>query len=208
MPVNHSIFEPRLNTCNKELQALFDGLEIGEKLQQKIDAVKNYYNLSYTKAISAKKVEDIVQSYELFIRELTNVKNGKLKPKEALDKIGSACESRKISVLFHNLAKACELMFYAATAFSLWAGIFGIALPVLIVQPVLGVAVGITVVGGMLAAAYKALSCFTEFRSISRHDAEYTNEKDLISYFFKPPVQPKETLNPIDKNAGLEFSCC
>ncbi|WP_392536460.1 DUF5638 domain-containing protein [Legionella sp. 227] len=206
MPVNHSKFELRLNTCDQELQALFDDVQIGEKMQQKIDAVKNYYNLSYTKAISPKKVEAIVSSYETFIKQLDQVKKGNLPPKKALETVGSGCESRKIGVLFHNLAKACELMFYAATAFSLYAGIFGIALPVLIVQPVLGVAVGITIVGGMLAAAYKALSCFTEFRSFSRHDAEYTNESGLIRFF--KPEQQTEKLHPVALNDDLEFSCC
>ncbi|MCW8400091.1 DUF5638 domain-containing protein [Legionella sp. PATHC038] len=206
MPVNHSKFELRLNTCDQELQSLFDDVQIGEKMQQKIDAVKNYYNLSYTKAISPKKVEAIVSSYETFIKQLDQVKKGSLTPKKALETVGSGCESRKIGILFHNLAKACELMFYAATAFSLYAGIFGIALPVLIVQPVLGVAVGITIVGGMLAAAYKALSCFTEFRSFSRHDAEYTNESGLIRFF--KPEQQTEKLHPVALNDDLEFSCC
>ncbi|KTD71060.1 hypothetical protein Lste_0384 [Legionella steelei] len=209
MPVNHSKFEPRLSNCDKELQKIFDGLQVDGKLQWQIDQVKDYYNLSYTKAVSEKRITEILISYELFIARLKQVKNGVIKPKELIDETGSACESRKISILFHNLTKACELMFYAATAFSLYAGIFGIALPVLIVQPVLGVAVGITIVGGLLAAAYKALSCFTEFRSFSRHDAEYTNEVSLIS-FFKPKLPKTVTLDPIniDEDAEIDKSCC
>ncbi|KTD00404.1 DUF5638 domain-containing protein [Fluoribacter gormanii] len=206
MPFNHRKLELRLNTCDKRLRALFANAEIGLKLEQQIKAVQNYYNLSYTKATSAKRVEEIAASYELFIEQLTDVKNGDMTPKEASERIGSACESRKIGVLFHNLTKACELMFYAATAFSLYAGIFGIALPVLIVQPVLGVAVGITIVGAMLAATYKAVACLTEFRSLSRHDTEYTNELSLVS-FFKPKLQEKENINSIE-DEELEASCC
>ncbi|AWN75078.1 DUF5638 domain-containing protein [Legionella anisa] len=207
MPLNQRKLERRLETCDEALQALFADQDVGEKINKQIIDVQEYYNLSYTKTNSAKKAEKIAASYELFIDQLTKVKNKQLNPKEASEKISNSCESRKIGVLFHNLAKACELMFYAATAFSLYAGIFGIALPVLIVQPVLGVAVGITIVGAMIAAAYKALSCFTEFKSFSRHDTEYTNELSLVS-FFKPKLQPiKEDLQHSEEDE-LEINYC
>ncbi|WP_454784340.1 DUF5638 domain-containing protein [Legionella sp. WA2024007413] len=204
MPFNHTKLERRLKACNKKLRALFADVE-DVKLQHQVNAVNDYYNLSYTKATSAQRVEQIAASYESFVDRLTNVKNGELNPKEAAEQVGSACESRKIGVLFHNLAKACEFMFYAATAFSLYAGIFGIALPVLIVQPVLGVAVGITIVGAMLGAIYKAGNCLTELRSLSRHDTEYTNEISLVS-FFKPKHQEK-ALYQTEKEE-LDTSCC
>ncbi|KTD40383.1 DUF5638 domain-containing protein [Legionella parisiensis] len=208
MPLNHTKLERRLSACDKALNALFADQLFSEKIQQQIKAVQDYYNLSYTKTNSAKKAEEIAASYELFLDQLTRVKHRQLNIKEASEKISNSCESRKIGVLFHNLAKACEVMFYAATAFSLYAGIFGIALPVLIVQPALGVAVGITIVGAMIAAAYKALSCFTEFKSFSRHDTEYTNELSLVS-FFKPMLQPiKEEDLQQSKEDELETSYC
>ncbi|KTC90658.1 DUF5638 domain-containing protein [Fluoribacter dumoffii] len=207
MPVNHSKFERRLNKCDEDLQALCDQQKQDQKIQQKINAVKAYYNLSYTKASTAKTVEEIVTRYESFVEQLTQVKNGTLSSQKAMEAIGSNSESRKLKVIFHDLAKAAEAMFYAATAFSLYAGIFGIALPVLIVQPLLGVAVGITIVGAMLGAAYKALACLTEFRSISRHDTEYNNESSLIKSFnfFKPELQRDAT--PVEE-VNLESSCC
>ncbi|STY30051.1 Uncharacterised protein [Legionella wadsworthii] len=192
MPFNHRILEARLHECDQELDKLFADQNPGFKINQQIKAVKDYYNLSYTKVVSAKKADQIATSYEFFINHLKQVKNKPLNSKECIDQISSSCESRKIGVLFHNLAKACELLFYAATAFSLYAGIFGIALPVLIVQPVLGVAVGITIVGAMIAAAYKALSCFSEFKTFGRHEAEYTNELSLISFFTPARQQQKE----------------
>ncbi|HHF7366747.1 TPA: DUF5638 domain-containing protein [Legionella bozemanae] len=210
MPLNHTKLERRLSACDEALNALFANQQkqIGVKIQQQIKSVQNYYNLSYTKTNSAKKAEEIAASYELFIDQLTKAKNRQLNTKEASEKISNSCESRKIGVLFHNLAKACELMFYAATAFSLYAGIFGIALPVLIVQPVLGVAVGITIVGAMIAAAYKALSCFTEFKSFSRHDIEYTNELSLVSFFNPKPQPIKEDLQENEEDELETSYCC
>ncbi|MCE0724566.1 MULTISPECIES: DUF5638 domain-containing protein [Legionella] len=206
MPLNQRKLELRLNACDEALQTLFADQDVGEKIRKQITAVQEYYNLSYTKTNSAKSAEKIAASYELFLDQLAKVKYKQLNTKEASEKISNSCESRKIGVLFHNLGKALELMFYAATAFSLYAGIFGIALPVLIVQPVLGIAVGITIVGAMIAAAYKALSCFTEFKSFSRHDTEYTNELSLVS-FFKPVLQPMKEELQLSEEDELENRC-
>ncbi|HBD7397745.1 DUF5638 domain-containing protein [Legionella longbeachae] len=209
MPYNHKILEQRLSTCDDQLSALFiTEKELDDKIKQQIKAVQEYYNLSYTKATSAKTVEAIANSYESFVALLTKVKNKTMPPKEAMDALINTSQSRKVNVLFSNLTKACELLFWSSTAFSLYMGIFGIALPVLVIQPLLGVAVGITIVGAMLAAAYKALSCFTEFKSLSRHDTEYTNEANLVS-FFKPIHQEREKIHPIDEEIkGLGQLCC
>ncbi|KTD09042.1 hypothetical protein Lgra_2277 [Legionella gratiana] len=209
MPYNHRKLERRLSICDKKLSALFASeKELDDKLKQQIKAVQDYYNLSYTKASSAKTVETIATSYESFVAGLTKVKHGEMSHIDAMDALLKTSESRKINVLFKNLAKTCELLFWSATAFSLYAGIFGIALPVLIIQPTLGIAVGITIVGAMVAAAYKALSCFTEFKSVSRHDAEYTNEVSLVS-FFKHAPQEREVLQSIDEEENeLAHECC
>lgn len=206
MPYNHRKLELRLSACDKKLAALFAEKELGEKIKQQIKAVQNYYNLSYTKAVSAKTVEAIASSYESFIDNLTKVKNGEMSRQDAEDALLKTSESRKINVIYKNLAKACEFLFWSATTFSLYAGIFGLALPVLIIQPVLGAAVGITIIGAMLAAGYKALSCLTEFTSVRRHDKEYTNEMSLVS-FFKPAPKKPEVRNPIQEDE-LENACC
>lgn len=194
MPYNHKELEQRLSICDEKLSNLFTDKELDEQFKQKINAVKAYYNRSYAKAMTTKTVEAIAASYELFVEQLNKVKKGELLPKDALEQIESIIQSRKINVIFYNLAKACELIFWKATTFSLYAGIFGVALPVLIVQPVLGIAVGITMVGALLAAAYKSLKCYAEFKSLSRHNTEYTHEASLVS-FFNPAPQEKSSLN-------------
>ncbi|KTC83638.1 DUF5638 domain-containing protein [Legionella cincinnatiensis] len=208
MPYNHRILEQRLITCDDQLSALFaTEKELDDKIKQQIKAVQDYYNLSYTKATSAKTVEAIAKSYESFVALLTKVKNKEMPPKEAIDALINTSQSRKVNILFNNLTKACELLFWSATAFSLYMGIFGIALPVLVIQPVLGVAVSITIVGAMLAAAYKALSCFTEFKSLSRHDTEHTNEASLVS-FFKPAPLEREVISPINEEINEPENLC
>ncbi|MBI2786273.1 MAG: hypothetical protein HYX60_08230 [Legionella longbeachae] len=183
MPYNHTKLEERLKVCDLKLHALFTDNEINELIRQKIKAIETYYNLSYTKATTAKTIDAIAKSYELFIEQLEKVKKGELSSELALKQIENSIQSRKMNTVFYNLAKACELIFWKATTFSLYTGILGIALPLLIVQPLLGVAVAITIGGAMLAAAYKGLKCFSEFKSLNRHSAEYTNEASLVSFF-------------------------
>ncbi|MGL5741164.1 MAG: DUF5638 domain-containing protein [Legionella sp.] len=212
MPYNHRRIELRLRALDKRLQALFADqeqldIQIRTKIKRQIKEIQEYYNLSYEKASSAKRVVQILNSYNSFINQLEAVKRGDLDAKSAIENIGSATESRKINVLLHNLCKAAEAVFWAATALTLAASIFGIALPMLIVQPALGVAVGITIVGAMLYTGYKCLSALTEFRAMSRHDSEYNSEVGLISSFFKPPrKEPQHEMNePLEHAAEYSW---
>ncbi|KTD15684.1 hypothetical protein Lgra_0350 [Legionella gratiana] len=184
MVVYNSDIEKRLKNCDKKLRTLFqDYMQTHKLMSQTIQAIEQYYNLSYRKATRTKTIEQITSSYELLVDNLTQIKNGKLSSDMALNQISRDINSRKRNVIFHDIAKAAESLFWAATATSLYAAVFGIALPVLIVQPLLGVAVGITIVGAMLTAAYKSFACLAEFKSYSRHSLEYEHETSLVSFF-------------------------
>jgi hypothetical protein len=206
MPVNHTKFEQRLRTCDKKLSDLFKDQKNTLQFAQKIKAVRDYYNLSYTKATKSKTVEKITTSYAFFVDQLSKVKSGELDCDDAIKNIEHSSEFIKINAVFYNLAKACELIFWTATTLTLWAGIWGIALPLLVIQPTLGVAVGITIVGASLAAANKSISCLSEFKSFRRHDTEYTDEVSLVS-FFKPAHQKQEDIAPI-ADEELDTACC
>ncbi|ARB91137.1 DUF5638 domain-containing protein [Legionella longbeachae] len=186
MVVYNSDIEKRLKKCDKKLRTLFqDYMKAHQLMSQTIQAIEQYYNTSYRKATRTKTIEQITSSYELLVDNLSQIKNTKLSPDMALKQISRDINSRKRNVLYHDVAKAAESIFWAATATTLYAAVFGIALPILIVQPVLGVAVGITIVGAMLAAAYKSFACLTEFKSYSRHSLEYEHETSLVSFFSK-----------------------
>ena len=83
-------------------------------------------------------------------------------------------------------------MFWASTALALYASVYLIALPMLIVQPVLGIAMGITIGGFFLKSAINCVSCCTEFKGFGRHSAEYEHERMLFKFFFKPAQQFKQ----------------
>lgn len=203
MPLNHTLSERRLSSCDANLSALFADTEISEAIQKHIKAVKEYYNSSYVKAQKNKTVEDIITSYEFYVEQLSKVKSGALPRQDMLDAINYANDERRLDVVWANLAKAAELIFWAGTAVTLYASIFLIALPMLIVQTPLGIASTIFIGGSLLASAAKCLNCLTEFRSFGRHDDEYVHETSLLS-FFKPATNKR----PAPEEMNEEVSCC
>lgn len=216
MPYNHTQLERILNDCDKRLDTLLKNeKEIDSNtIKQRIEEVKNYYCLSYKKAkpASAETIETIVTNYNSFVKDLeelyneTSIEIKKLMEAQALENVTNINQSRKFQVVKNNFAKICELLYWAATAFSLCAGIFGIALPVLNIQPALGVALSITIGGAMLAAGYKALSCLSEFRSksLSRHNTEETNETELVSFFAKRTPKKQQNTSIGEEIGHLE----
>lgn len=195
MPYNHRKMELSLEACDKKLAALFPGNEKNPILGQKIKSIQNYYNMSYNRASTEKTILSITKSYELLIEQLTQIKKGRLTPPEVLKEIENTIQFRKMHIVFHDLIKICEATFWGATAFSLFAGIFGIALPLLIIQPILGIPVSITIIGSLLATGAKCLSCLGELKTFSRHNAEYKQETSLISFFKPTYYTPEITCN-------------
>lgn len=210
MPYNHSKLEQRLRRCDRKLFNLFLAQEeLTPELKRTIKAVEEYYNLSYTKAYSKKTIEQIAQSYELFVNQLTLVKKGALNSDNLLNSMKQETSNRKMRGHFYNLAKACECMFWSALTFSLLSLVFGVVLPTLILgSAIIGLALGITVIGAMFHTAYKAASCLTQFKSVSRHRDEYNHEVALISFF--KPKQAAQVQN--EKNTLLDeesaLLCC
>lgn len=205
MPLNYVNLQKRLDECDTKLAELFKGEPVTEVVLEHIEVVKDYYRLSYTKAQKDKTIEAIVKSYEDYVLHLQNVKTaGKLDKgdelsfdalkgeyKKAKYGIVYASDSRYLDVIKHDLLKVCELMFWASTALALYASIYLIALPMLLVQPVLGIAMAVTIGGFLLKAAADFITCLTEFRGFGRHAAEYKAEVNLLGFFAPKETEPK-----------------
>ncbi len=179
MPYNRTEMELRLTKCHENLNQLFAGImtdEVGRTFQPHIESVQKYYNTSYQKAEKTSTIEKIISRYEEYIQLLTNVSQGKPKAQERVDIFKQNLLSRKIDVVLSNLAKACELIFWAAAAITLFSSIFMIALPIVIVQPPLGVAIMIAVGGLLIKSAMSCFNCFKEFRTLGRHKKGYDDE--------------------------------
>lgn len=175
--------ERPLGNYDTQLNDLFKEYNPNPTLLKQIKEVQDYYDLSYEKAKSKKTMKAIADSYGTFIDKLALVQQGDLSREEMINTINEANYSRKISILIHNLIKACELIFWIAASVSLYASIFAIALPVLVVQPPLGIAITVAIGGLILKAAASCIQSLTEFRGFGRHDTEYSHEVSLVSFF-------------------------
>jgi hypothetical protein len=203
MPLNFLKLEQQLTECDNKLSALFLNEE-DKAILEHVQAIKNYYRLSYTKAKKKQTVEAIICDYEGYLTYLEQIKQFSVASfpdisvyenacKKARDFITYSNDSRYLNVIKHNLLKVCELIFWASTALTLYASIYLLALPMILVQPVLGVAMMITIGGFLLKTAMNFIKCFVEFKSLERHKAEYKHEISLLSFFSpkKPDLKPE-----------------
>lgn len=206
MPLNYTKLEKRLSDCDNKLTELFKGQEENLLIQQHLAKVKKYYNLSYEKAEQDKTIETLVKSYEFYVQQLSEVKDGTITRDTMLESINYANDSRKLAVIYADLAKACELMFWVATGVTLYASIYLFALPMLLIQPVLGIATSITIGMLLIKTAANAIQCLSEFRSFGRHNEEYVSERTLLS-FFKPEPETDGSEMPDSATASLSGNC-
>lgn len=212
--------EQLINDCHDKLEKIKEDLthlandsQKAPAIAQYIKGIQEYYNQSLAKAQTAKTKNEIIQSYLHYIKLLNDTQKSTLSYqqaqtpyetalsvyKSAEKAIGDENDAQKISAILHNIYKTCELIFWASAAVTLYAAVFLVALPMLIVQPSLGLAVSITIGGLFLKTAKNSFDCLSEFRGLTRHTTEYSNEAGLLE-FFKPQDLPK----PLVDNPALE----
>ncbi|MDR3503435.1 MAG: DUF5638 domain-containing protein [Legionella sp.] len=214
MPLYYTDAKSRINGYHDQLEAtkimlnqLINDEANANKIQKHIDAIQHYYNTSLRTAKNEKTQNAIVNSYENYIRLLNNAyKIGHQQQptaseqideffKSSNEAIGREYDARRINAFFHNCYKVCELTFWASATITMYASIFLVALPMLIVQPTLGLAVSIAVGGVFLKAASNCLECLKEFKGTARHSAEYDSERAILSFF--QPKEPREPEVPV-----------
>lgn len=199
-------FHDQLETVKATLNQIINDQNAAIKIQEHINVIQNYYNTSLRAAKNEKKQNAVVTSYENYIKLLNDA--GQLRLQEPMasaqldeflktsnEAIGREYDARRISAFFHNCYKICELAFWASAAITMYASIFLVALPMLIVQPTLGLAVSIAVGGVFLKTTSNCLECFGEFKGTARHSTEYDSERALLSFF-----QPKAPEQPVQQN--------
>ncbi|WP_133135874.1 DUF5638 domain-containing protein [Legionella rowbothamii] len=213
MPLYYTDAKSRINGYHDQLEAtkellnqLINDEETVSKIQKHINAIQGYYNTSLRTAKNEKTQNAIVNSYENYITLLNNAYNiGHQQPtspdqieeffKASNEAIGREYDARRINAFFHNCYNVCELIFWASATITMYASIFLVALPMLIVQPTLGLAVSIAVGGVFLKAAGNCLECLKGFKGTARHSAEYDSERAILSFF--QPKEPRESEVPI-----------
>lgn len=221
MPLYYEDAKSRINGYHDQLEAVKTTLsllitdeESAREIHKHIEAIQSYYNTSLRTAKKEKTQNAIVNSYENYISLLNNAyKIGHQQQPTAYEQvdeffktsnetIGREYDARRINAFFHNCYKVCELTFWASATITMYASIFLVALPMLIVQPTLGLAVSIAVGGAFLKAASNCLECLSEFKGTARHSAEYASEGAILSFF--RPKEPRDSGVPIRQHSDSD----
>ena len=125
--------------------------------------------------------------------------------------IDDATEDRQFKIIVHNIFKACELFFWSAVAGTAYVGCVTVGIPLLFLEPLIGLAV--TFGTGVLfcSSVHNAGECFDEFKTFDRVNEENTRERNVISFFSPPQPLQKAKATQDDLEASDErstYSCC
>jgi hypothetical protein len=187
-------FAPRIRDCENTLNETFNDLPKSHKFEQDLTDIKFYYIESLRNAESEYEGRRVVEQYEKFTTNLLKVRNGDLSAKQAQALIDDKQEDKIIDIVINNIFTVCELLFWVAAAAVSYATCLTVGIPLLFLQPLLGVAVTAGTGLLMFVSLDFAGDCFEEFQSSDLIDEEYTRETNAISFFppKKSPSKPEE----------------
>ncbi len=192
MPLFDTDLEPLLKTCDDQIAALITDLQeiqLGaNEAKRQLDEVKKYFHLSLFKTNGCNEAE-ILASYELFLKNLAKVRNGSLTTEEALTAIQDNTDSREMGIIFYNIGKIFELMFWTLATIASACAAISVGLPLIFIQPFLGLPVTLGA-GGLAFLTFTQMDeCLDEFKSCDRLAEEDEREKNLVSFFKPAPAQ-------------------
>lgn len=193
--------EQRLDENDRKLSSFFTQIEENNELEQNLQHVKNYYRISFARATAKSNADSIVESYEKFVEILAKTRDGSHTAHQAIEFINETNADREIGIIFHNIAKVCEIIFWALTIFTCLLAIATIDCAFLVAQPIIGIALtaGTTLLA--LTTANELVDCFGEFKSLDRLQDEDKRERNLVSFF-----KAAEPIMPLEPEATPEVS--
>lgn len=183
-----------LDSHHERLQALAS--EESASLSEPIRKIRQYYEHSLRTA-RPNQSDAIIREYETFVNDLERVKTGQITAEEAIKKVNLANKSRTIAIVFHNLAKVVELLFWALVASTCVTATIAVGLPLIITDVFIGLVVAISTFAMLIRSIKNIADCFEQFKSTDRHVAARDCKNELISFFtptanIKPSTEQPE----------------
>jgi hypothetical protein len=208
---NAELLAQKIADCNSELDSLFAYLDINYRLRMQLRDIKSFYQRAFNNASNENTAMEIINQYEQFIVSASEVKLGQMTVEEANLVIDDATEDRQFKIIVHNIFKLCELFFWTALAATAYAGCITVGIPLLFLEPLIGVA--LTIGTGLLCCSsfHNGLECFNEFKTFDRANEENTRERDVISFFAPQPSQRAKVTtqeNDLDLSEECFMSSC
>lgn len=181
----------RLQKCNEKIDALFRGVELNAQIKRELEAVKAYYYNLYIEASYKENEEACIQTYELLVHGLEEIKSGTVIPGDVLKEMADIKSLKKTGIVLENIFTSLELLFWAGLACAFFSYCVLMAAPLAAVNPFF--ALGILSIAGLAAifSVSNFFECVDEFKSSAPVEEEFNREKSLIM-FFKPVATSSE----------------
>lgn len=189
--------QTKLNRLNAEFNALFAAELTNQQLTIQIQLVQDFYHEQLTESASSNKNQPLLNHYKTLIDTLNLVRAGQLTAEQAVQDIDATAYSQKIAVAVHNLLKACEMLFWLATALTCYFVSIAIGIPGILMQPIIGIPLTVGSFHSANFSLYKTATCADEFKSFAAINHENQRERTLIGFFAssQPPAR-NEVENP------------
>lgn len=189
----------RLQECDARISKLVPQGNRTNEVEGQLKLFKKHYRQSFQNSKSNKNASSILSSYEEAILRLERVKCGELSAEKAVKLIDSETCSRKLAIVYHNIAKVCELLFWLMATTTCFSALIDIGIPLIFTQPLIGCAVSISMIAMMKTLFGKATNCLSQFKSFDRYNDEAAREKNLASFFQPAPaVSSDQEIEPIN----------
>lgn len=202
---NRSKIAKNIEHCERELDALFNELEVSSNVKKQLTKVENFYRRSFNKTTYESSGQSVLTDYQNLVKALQQVKTGEITADAAYEVIKDAAHSREMNVILHNIAKAFELIFWTTVALTSYAACVLVGVPLIVCEPLIGIAVTFSSMALFILSLENASQCFDEFKSTEVFEQEEEREKRLVSFFKSSspaasakniPVQEVEATTP------------
>src|SRR5690242_11014069 len=126
--------EKHLKHCDKQFDAIFSGFVLNNTLNKDINEIKNYYH----KVVNDD--EELIDFYELYIKTLHEVKDGKITLEGGLEHIKKASEEREFQTNAENALQILTMAFLFVISTFLYFTLCTLIATCFAIHPLIGLA--------------------------------------------------------------------
>lgn len=196
----HSKLKRRLNCCNAQIDALFNGLELNESFKKQLQEIKDYYR----EIVAADN--ELIDFYELYVASLHAVKKGEMSLEDALKRINENATARKHEVNIENLLQIVAMTFLFVVSTFLYLSLCPLVAPCFIFHPIVGLAALIALTELFTVGMLSLTKELIEFESTLPIEEERDREVHVVSFF--KPVAPSAKTRPAQQPENIGDSSC
>lgn len=183
---------------DKSLNSIFTDLNTNKALDRQLKKIQQFYRCAFKQAPNDSAGCTVIKEYSDLIERIEKVKCGNLTATQAIEEISNSAENKRINIIIENVLKACELLFWTASAAVFYVGCVTVGIPMMLCEPIIGSAIFIGCTAFLSASFVSAIECFEQLKSFDHINKEERRELNLIS-FFSAEQTNQSTRLPVEK---------